>query len=237
MNIEELKERVNEYYFDGNKNYIILGDCNNILPLIETNSIDLMVTDPPYFIPSKHYSTRTFFKRNFGDLGILESFFKIFFREIERVLKPTGAFYMFCDGQSYPLFFYHSYFFTKRVRPVIWNKITSINGYTWRHQHEIILFGEMPECKHIPTGDGDIIKSRAVPVKKRTHAAEKPIEVLEKLILKSSKEGDYILDPFVGTGSVIKVCEKLNRNYISIELERTYFNLLMKDVKQIIKSE
>ena len=33
MNIEELKERVNEYYFDGNKNYIILGDCNNILPL------------------------------------------------------------------------------------------------------------------------------------------------------------------------------------------------------------
>lgn len=207
-------------------NKIIHGDCIEELKKMEDNSIDLVVTDPPYFIPAKHYATRKTFSRNFGDLGIMEFFFKEVFKEMKRVLKPTGRIYMFCDGQSYPLFYYHIFHFCKNVRPLIWNKKRSINGYSWRHQHELILFAEMPETKPVPTGDGDILTYNAVPVNDREHPAQKPVDLLKALIEKSSKEGDIVMDCFAGSGAVMKACQELNRNYIMIEKENSYFELL-----------
>ena len=194
----------------------------NLLP---DNCIDMVLIDPPNFIPAKHYATRTHFRRCFSDLSLLEYFYRDYFTELERIIKDTGTIYIFCNGQSYPLFYYYTFFFTKSVRPLIWDKIVSINGYSWRHQHEIILFGEMPKTKPIKTGDGDIIKCRAVPVKKRRHPAEKPEELIEKLIKKSSKEGDIILDTFFGGGVSLIVAKRLNRRFIGWEIEPKYFKI------------
>lgn len=178
-------------------NQIIHGDCMDVMAEMPDKSIDMILTDPPYFLPAKHYQTRKNFKRNFADLGIMEFFIKEVFKEISRVLKPDGSFYTFCDGQSYPLFYYYGYGFTKNVKPIIWDKKVSINGYGWRHQHEIILWGEMPEAKPIPTGDGDIISERAVKVEERIHPAEKPVSLFKRLVEKSSSPEDLILDPFL----------------------------------------
>ncbi|MFW9952264.1 MAG: hypothetical protein ACFFKA_19255, partial [Candidatus Thorarchaeota archaeon] len=87
-----------------------------------------------------------------------------------------GFIYIFCNDDSYPLFWYYCYPFSKNVRTLIWDKITSFNGYGWRHQHEIILYAEMPESPKITTGDGDILKDRAVKVDNRDHPAEKPFK-------------------------------------------------------------
>jgi site-specific DNA-methyltransferase (adenine-specific) len=189
------------------------------------NCIDMLLIDPPNFIPAKHYATRMHFRRNFADLSMLEHFYRDYFTELERIMKDTGTLYIFCNGQSYPLFYYYTFFFTKSVRPLIWDKIVSINGYTWRHQHEIILFGEMPRAKPVKTGDGDILECRAFPVKKRRHPAEKPEELIEKLIMKSSKVGDLILDTFFGCGVSLIVAKKLNRRFIGWEIDSNYFKI------------
>lgn len=204
------------------ENKIYEMDCIDAMKEIADNSIDLIVTDPPYFLPAVHYNTRKQFSRNFADLGILEHFFKDIFREIKRVIKPSGKIYMFCDGQSYPLFYYHMYPFCKSVRPLIWDKKTSINGYSWRHQHEIIIFAEMPEAKKVPSGDGDILRFSAVKVDNRLHPAEKPIELLASLIKKSSEEGDLVLDPFMGGGSTALACRSVNRKFIGFEKSAEY---------------
>ena len=149
-------------------------------------------------------------------------------------MKDTGILYIYCNGQSYPLFWYYTFFFTKSVRPLIWDKLVSINGYTWRHQHEMILFGEMPKAKPIKTGDGDILKGRAVPVKQRRHPAEKPESLIERLILKSSKPRDVILDTFFGCGSTLTVAKKLNRKYIGWEISSEYFKIAELDLGKIL---
>src|ERR1700685_1344108 len=164
------------------------GDCLELMKGLADESVDCIITDPPYFLPAVHYQTRKQFSRNFSDLGILESFFKNVFKEFSRVIKKNGTIYVFCDGQSYPLFYYHLYPFCKSVRPLIWDKKTSINGYSWRHQHELIIFAEMPQAKPVPSGDGDIIRYSAVKVDDRKHPAEKPIELLEQFIKKSTHE-------------------------------------------------
>ena len=126
---------------------LYLGDCLEVMRGMPDKCVDAVITDPPYFLPAQHYQTRKQFQRNFSDLGILEHFFKDLYTEMARVIRDDGCFYMFCDGQSYPLFWYHGFKISKSVRPLIWDKSVSINGYGWRHQHEIILFGEMPKAK------------------------------------------------------------------------------------------
>jgi len=207
---------------------LILGDCLVEMKKIPDKSIDLVLTDPPYFLPATHYQTRKQFSRNFSDLGILEHFFKDFFTECSRITKKV--IYCFCDGQSYPLFYYHLYPFCKSVRPLIWDKKTSINGYSWRHQHELIIFAELPDIKPIPSGDGDILRYSAVKVDNRTHPAEKPIELLSAIINKSSIENDTILDPFMGSGTTGVACKELGRNFIGIEIEPKYFEIAQRRI-------
>jgi len=248
------------------ENNVILGDCLEILPKILDDIFDLIVIDPPNLILAKHYSTRTYFKRSFGDLGLIEHFYKEFFKEFERVIKLTGLFYIFCNESSYPFFWYYTYPFTKKIRLLTWDKLTSINGYHWRHQTEIILFGIMPNAPPIKTGDGDIlecksiskkkigycptcheeiefeqkengdndrIKCRAVPVKKRKHPAQKPLKLINRLILKSSKENDLIADFFAGSGTTLLSAKNNNRKYFGIEYDNGYFKIIERNLMNI----
>lgn len=211
-------------------NQVILGDCLEILPSLPDHVFDLIIIDPPFLI-AKYSSLRVHMRKSFGDLGLIEHFFKTLFKEFERVLKDSAYFYVFCNGDSYPLFWYYTFPFTKRVRTIIWDKETSINGYSWRHQHILLLFGEMPNSIKVPTGDGDIIPCKSVPVKKRVHPAQKPIELLKKLISKSSKEGDLVGDFFVGSGSTLLATKQLNRKYFGIEYDKRYFKIIENKLK------
>ncbi|MBW2977818.1 site-specific DNA-methyltransferase [Candidatus Woesearchaeota archaeon] len=218
-------------------NKITQGDCLELMKELPDNCIDLILIDPPYFIPAVHYDTRKRFKRNFADLGILEGFFKTFFDRVDKVLKKDGLFYMFCNGQSYPIFFCYAYSMFKTVRPLIWDKKTSINGYYWRHQHELILFGVRPEKHKIPTGDGDILRYSAVKVDNRIHPAQKPLNLIKKLLLKTSKEGDIILDSFIGSGTTAVACKQLNRNFIGFDISKEYCKIARKRLEDVDKQK
>jgi DNA modification methylase len=132
-------------------------------------------------------------------MSILEFVFKTWCDEMMRHLVSNGNVYFFCDGQSYPLAFTALYSHAKHVRPLVWDKVVSYNGYTWRHQHELIAWAERPAAERVPTGDGDILRHRAVPVGERLHPAQKPIPLLSSLIAKH-KDAPIVLDPFVRLG-------------------------------------
>lgn len=219
------------------ENNYVRGDCLEIMKLLPSHCIDLLIIDPPNLILNKHYSTRKWFRRSFGDLGIVEHFFKTFFKRLERLLKPTSFLYIFCTFASSHFFWYYLYPYTKKTMDVIWDKKVSINGFGWRHQHETIIYAEMPKAPKIKTGDGDIlsqlpspydcncpyckkplsisfkngdiIKGRAVKVNKRDHPAEKPEEIIEKIILKSSNEGELVADFFAGNATILKVAKNI----------------------------
>ena len=89
----------------------------------------------------------------------------------------------------------------------------------------------MPKARPIPTGDGDILRFSAVKVDKRQHPAQKPVDLIKSLILKSSKEGDIVLDCFAGCGSVGIACLETKRNYILIEKEKQYFDIAQIKLK------
>jgi len=65
-------------------------------------------------------------------------------------------------------------------------------------------------------------------------AMEKPIDVLEKMILASTNEGDTVLDPFMGTGTTGIACANLGREVIGIEMDEKYFNIAITRIEEAI---
>ncbi len=213
---------------------LYLGDCVEVLSELENSSIDAVITDPPFFHPVNHYVNARDaapIKKTLSDLSALKHFFRVTAIELDRVLRDDGAFYWFCDGQSYGHSFEALYPHCNKVRPLIWDKVVSFNGYTWRHQHELIAWGERTKAERIPTGDGDILRFRAVPVKERRHPAEKPVDLLSALV-KKTRDGATVLDCFMGSASTGVAAVQNGRRFVGIELERMYFDLACERIER-----
>ena len=67
------------------------------------------------------------------------------------------------------------------------------------------------------------------------HPTEKPLEIIEKLILTASSEGDLIFDPFMGSGTTAAACKELNRNFIGCEIEAKYCEIAEKRLRKTIR--
>lgn len=199
------------------------GDAQVVLSALASESVDLVVTDPPYFQPASHYVSprgEARARRSIGDMSILELAFRVWSTELARVVRQDGTIYLFCDGQSYPLAFTALYPYAKHVRPLVWDKVGSYNGFTWRHQHELIAWAEMPDAQRIPTGDGDVLRFHATPVDERLHPAQKPIPLLALLIAKHPL--GMVLDPFCGSGATLLAARSLGRDAIGIDIDERY---------------
>ncbi|MGL6125052.1 MAG: DNA-methyltransferase [Metamycoplasmataceae bacterium] len=70
---------------------------------------------------------------------------------------------------------------------------------------------------------------------KKIHSTQKPIALLERVILSSSKPGDIVLDPFSGTGTTAHVAKQLGRKYIAIEKEEKYYNASLKRISRVVE--
>lgn len=197
------------------------GNCRDVLPSL-SNCADLCVTDPPYFFPAQTYvqARGTKYRRMLGELSILAGYFEDVFSLVASALKMGGNMYVFCDAKSYPIVHDALFPHAAHVRLLIWDKVVSFNGYTWRHQHELIAWAECAGAKRVPTGDGDIIECRGVEQEGRHHPAEKPEALLARLIGKH--EAQTVIDPFMGSGVSVVSAKRLGRKAIGIELEEKY---------------
>ena len=202
---------------------LLKGDCLDLLDELEENSIDILYTDPPY-IPPQHSSTLTKYKKTLSEMGILENFYKRFIEKVDRVLKEDGIVIIYCNSDSYPMFYIHLYPYVKKMRCFVWDKISCSLGYTFRHQHEMILCGERMKMKPIKTGTGDVFKYKVVKAKEKDHPAQKPIDLHKHILQNIIGEDRVVLDPFMGTGSIGLACKELGCDYIGMELEPEYFD-------------
>lgn len=200
--------------------------------------VDMILIDPPYLINYKSNlrkdKSHDFCSpiKNDDNPQLLIDTFKLCYD----VLKDGGAFYCFCNAN-------HVDFFKKEIEKhfkfkniLIWVK----NGWSagdlkgaYAKQTEFIIFAS--KGRHILNGkrDSDVLKYKRIVGKKQIHQNQKPIKLLEYLIKKSSNENDLILDCFMGSGSTGVACLKTNRNFIGIELDKKYYDMAEKRIKNI----
>ena len=208
-------------------NSVYEGDCLDIIPTFPSNSVDLVLTDPPFFMPAQHYQSRMKWQRNYADLSPLKIFWREVTKEVVRVLKPTGHFLTFCNCDSYPVFFEPMYNQFDKLVALVWNKKQVGLGNIWRHQHELIIAARWKESKINVDGKlrADVLSYQPTRSQNRKHPVEKPWELLSELISPITLEGDVVLDPFCGSGTTLKAAKILGRNYIGVDLNANYVDI------------
>ena len=201
---------------------------------IPDNSISLIATDPPYFMGMTHNGK----KGAFNDLALCKPFFETLAREFKRVLKEDGEFYIFTDWRGYA--FYYPIF--SSILPVknliVWDKKSGAGNF-YTYTHEFIIYGTM--CNKNKKGTNVWRETAFSSGAKKTngekvHPTQKPVELMEKIILNSSNPGDVVLDTFMGSGTTGVAAIKNNRKFIGMELDDNYFEIAKQRINDAVFS-
>lgn len=219
-------------YYQDKYSTIYHGDCLEIMPELEP--VDLILTDPQFFLPPVGHGTRgreSEFCGSLGDLLMLENAYTKAFDEFKRLLKVTGQLYVNCHDRSYPSFFRLAYTRWPRVDAIIWYKPTGRVGSGWRKAHEILLHGATPETIYSIGFRQDVVGIMPVRTLNRQHPAEKPID-LGGFIMEVVPMPGTTLDPYMGSGSYLISAKVSGFKAIGIEIEEKYCEIAVRKLSQ-----
>ena len=197
-------------------NKIIHGDCIQVMKEMPSRCVDLIVTDPPYGDNVAYGWNNKTIKNNENPLINCRALVEMY-----RVLKLNSSIYLFTNWKHYPFLTEFILRYTKfKIRHlVVWKKHNFGLGWAFRHQYELILVLEKGKPKYNLKNFSDVQTASHINHNKLNHPHEKPLDLLKKMIIHSSEEGDVVLDPFAGSGSTCKACGELGRSWIGIELD------------------
>ena len=251
-----------EYCYEDNFTKLICDDCFDVLEKMEPDQFDMVFADPPYFLSdngvtckSGHISsvnkgiwdsTKNIYEKH--------EFNRKWIGLCKKVLKPNGTIWIsgtlhniYSVGMALEQEGFHIInnitwqktnpppnlackCFTHSTETILWACIPERNGkkkYTFNYSHMKELNGNK-QMKDV--WSGPTVK----PSEKKfgKHPTQKPLYVLERIILASTNEGDLILDPFSGSSTTGVAAKRLKRRFIGVEKERKYVDLSIKRLMQ-----
>lgn len=219
-------------YYQDDLVTIYHGDALDIAPTL--GMVDLILTDPPFFMPVQHYAARTEWQKSWGDTTILARWWGLVADALVPLLRPTGHFVTFCDDESYSVFYPELYRRFDTLNCLVWDKGAIGMGSPWRHSHELLISARRTGSKW--TGGNvavsDVLRVRTIPSGDRFHPVDKPTELLRMLIGPTTAAGDEVLDPFLGGGSTLVAAKEAGRRAIGIEIEERYCEIAANRCRQ-----
>lgn len=245
-----------KYYYDSENFKLILGDSFKKLKKIEEKSIDMIFADPPYFLSGDGItcSGGKMVSVNKGDwdkkktIDEKHKFNRKWIRLCYKILKDDGTIWI--SGTMHNIYSIGMALEQegfKIINNITWKKLNPPPNISCRffvHSTETILWAkkDLKKAKH--KFNYEVMKSlnggkqakdvwessltKPSEKKQGKHPTQKPIEILEKLILASTDEGDLILDPFNGSGTTGIAASRLNRKYIGIDTEKEFLDLTIR---------
>lgn len=214
-------------------------DALDWLKTLDSSSVDLVITDPPYESLEKHrkIGTTTRLKQSKSSSNRwFEIFpnqrFEEFLIEIYRVLKKNSHFYLFCDQETMfvikPIAEKIGFKFWK---PIVWDKVAIGMGYHYRARYEFILFFEKGKRKLNNLSIPDILVEKRIV---RGYPTEKPVNLAKVLIEQSTRENEIIIDPFCGAGFVGVAAKLLNRKFYGNDINLEAIKIATNRIKQAV---
>jgi site-specific DNA-methyltransferase (adenine-specific) len=258
------KERPFTMYYDDPAHSVRLlkGDCIEILNQARENSVDMIFADPPYFLSNGgitcHAGRMVSVNKGKWDKskGVVENhkFTLDWLKACQRVLKPDGTIWV--SGTTHIIYtvgFAMQELGYKILNDIIWYKRNAPPNLSCRyftHSTEIVLWAAKNEkskhyfdyqlMKKINQGKQmrNLWQISAPPAEEKKfgkHPTQKPVELLTRIILASTKETDLILDPFCGSSTTGVASILLNRKYVGIDFEEEYLHLSKKRIEDITR--
>ena len=215
------------------------GDSLEILKSLEDSCIDIVLTDPPYGIEYK--SNRSEYDNFITKRGLLNDGKNEALTLLEntcKILKHKTAenahLYFFCSWSVFSDFekIIGKYFTIKT--PIVWNKGNKGSGdlqNDWGNQTELIIYCVKGK-KNINYRKGNVLEIPKIHSSKLVHPTQKPTQLIKEILEVSALPNDFVVDPFMGSGSTIKACNEMNLKSLGIELDKEMFNIANKYINE-----
>ena len=247
-----MKENLKNIKTECNKIDIQCIDCFKYIEKIPSNSIDLILTDPPYQISKKtnfksgpikgNYTDRFRLEMDFGNWDKKEIngiHFPTLCKEFYRVCKKGATVIIFWDLwklQDLSTMLIMSGF--KQLRLIEWLKtnpvpINSQVNYLTNAREIAILAVKGSKPTFNSQYDKGIYEYPIEHTKNRFHPTQKSLRLFEDLIKKHSNEGDIVLDVFLGSGTTAVACLKFKRFFLGCEINEIYFKKIIDRLKEV----
>lgn len=223
-------------------------DCLEGLKALKSGSVDLIVTDPPYLIKDTHAGGNTRLARTIQpvndalrDNGLNVGLDPAVLPELVRVLKTINL-YIWCNKAQIPEYLD---FFVKGLGCsfdiIVWVKTNSPPTFHNKYLSDkefCLYFRHGAYCQ--PTSyetaktayfqPTNVVDKKAYP-----HPTIKPLNIIKTLVGNSTKPGEIVLDPFLGSGTTAVACMELGRKYIGYEINEGYFETAQRRIKDTIE--
>lgn len=213
------------YYDDGGVT-IFHGDALDVMADLPPASVDHVVTDPPYILQAGSSSQRGSKTGGWADMMNAAHWYAAWYRAAGRAARHDSSLWTFGNWRSLPVM----------MRAAIDADITAASLMVWdkdwigpagpqqlRSQHEICLVLAQPGFKLPDRSQGDVLRIKASSSKPTGHPAEKPLQLLSRVItLTGVESGGVILDPFAGSGTSVVAAKRLGVRSILIEAEERW---------------
>ncbi len=215
---------------------LLVGDATqqpDVATLMAGDYADLVFTDPPYNVDYEGYTEERLKIR--GDRmsdAEFKQFLESAFQAYRAVAKPGASLYV-CHSSSWQREFQNaleSAGFEVRCQ-IIWAKNTFAWGFgRYKFQHEPIFYAHVAAQKDAWYGDKSqsTLWEEKKPAANRIHPTVKPVELVERALLNSSKAGDIVADLFGGSGSTLIGCERRGRKARLMEIDPKYADCIVK---------
>lgn len=220
---------------------LLCGDATDgavVARLIGDRFAAALVTDPPYGVAYQGKTRRRLTIANDDSEG-LERLLRASFSAIDRALHENAAIYLFHPAGPLSLVFLQEFVdagWTLR-QTLVWAKSSMVLGRSdFHYRHEPIAYGHKPGSGRFGRGHlgwfgGDSQQSILEfpkPAASTAHPTMKPVGLVAALLRNSTRPGDHVLDPFVGSGTTIIAAEQLGRRCLAIELDPQYASLAIR---------
>ena len=207
---------------------------------MESECVDLLITDPPYKTITGGNNNG---KNSERPKGMLSGNKKLFARqdvkisewmpEVYRVLKQGCHAYIFTNVLNLTEMLNVSQQVGFQLHNLLcWEKNNCTPSQYYMKNCEYVLFLRKGKAKWINNiGDSKTVHQFKNIIGNKTHPCEKPVDLMKYYIANSSQCGDIVFDPFCGTGSSMVAAKELNRNYIGFEIDKQYFDITKERLK------
>ena len=197
-------------------NKILHGDCIEVMQHMPSNSVDFILTDPPYLVNYRDRTGRTI--QNDAD----DTWLKPAMAEAYRVLKQDRVAIMFYGWTKVDEFFaaWKDAGF-QPVGHIVFRKAYSSKSrfLSYRHEQAYLLAKGRPPLPKQPVADVIDMPYSG----NKLHPTQKPVQPLARLIRSFTLPGEFVLDPFAGSGSSCAAALLTGRKYIGVEMDDAYY--------------
>lgn len=218
------------------------GDCLNLMKEMPSDSVDLIITDPPYKTITGGDKNGANSVRPKGMLGGNRKLFthqneihpKDWMPIIYSVLKPNSHAYIFTNALNMQVMLEEASKAGFQLHNIlVWEKNNCTPSQFYMKNCEYVLFLRKGKAKWINNiGGSKTVHQFNNIIGSKLHPTQKPVDLLEFYINNSSAEGDIIFDPFMGVGSTGIACLNTNRNFVGMEIDEEYFNIAKERIEK-----